>query len=270
MTSRLFPLYFLILLLPIAVSCTDRPDNVPSDSKMVKIMADMEMAQAYLQSKGRGENSMENREKILNYVLRKNGMTREDFDSTLAWYGRHIDIYDDLYAKVDKELARRESKISGNSVEMLSTDLWPYSRHLVISSKSSANNLAFSIPTTEIEKGDRLTWKFRLNTPSEGTALLGVRYSDGSASYTSQTLNGDNIEVFLQTDTSRIVRDIYGNLRVNLSRSFVGLDSLSLSSAPYDSTIYYRINTSKRYFGPKLKVKKPEIKDSIPSDKDSI
>lgn len=233
-------------------------------------MADIEIAQAYIQSKGYRDNNSENRERILNYVLEKNGMTREDFDSTLSWYGRHIDKYDDLYAKVDKELARREAKISGNSAEMLSNDLWPYSRHLVISSKSSADNLAFSIPANELEKGDRLSWKFRLNMPTDGTALFGVRYTDGTAAYTTQNLNGDNIEVSLQTDTALTVKDIFGNLKVTIGRSFVGLDSLTLTSAPFDSTLYYRISSSKRFFGPKPKIRKTEKKDSIIVSKDSI
>ncbi len=269
MFSKYFSSCLLIIVFIFTISCSDRPDEVASDSKMVKIMADMEMAQAYIQQKGYRDNSAENRERILNYVLEKNGMTRAEFDSTLSWYGRHIDKYDDLYAKVDKELARREAKISGNNAEMLSNDLWPYSRHLIISSKSSADNLSFSIPGAELEKGDRLSWKFRLNTPSDGTAVLGVKYADGSASYITQTLNGENIEIALQTDTARTVRDIFGNLRVNMSRTFVGLDSLTLTSAPFDSTVYYRISSSKRFSGPIRKIIKPEKKDSI-AVKDSL
>ncbi|MDE5791833.1 MAG: DUF4296 domain-containing protein [Muribaculaceae bacterium] len=259
---------FTIFIL--ATACNDRPENIPSDSQMVKVMADMEMAQAYIQSKGYKENTAESRERILNYVLEKNGMTREDFDSTIAWYGKHIDKYDDLYAKVDKELARRESKISGNSAEMLSNDLWPYSRYLVISSKSSADNFSFSIPGSDLEKGDRLSWKFRLNMPTDGSAMFGVRYTDGSVSYITQNLSGNNIEVALQTDSARKVKDIFGNLRVNLVRSFVGLDSLTLSSAPFDSTVYYRISSTKRFFGPIAKKKKTEKKDSILNSKDTL
>lgn len=253
-----------------AVSCNDRPKNIPSDSKMVKVMADMEIAQAYIQSKGYRDNNAESRERILNYVLEKNGMKREDFDSTLSWYGKHIDKYDDLYAKVDKELARRESRISGNNAEMLSNDLWPYSRYLVISSKSAADNLSFSVPASDLDKGDRLTWKFRLNMPTDGTAMFGVKYADGSVAYTTQTLSGDNIEVALQTDTARKVKDIFGNLRVNVIRSFVGLDSLTLSSAPYDSTLYYRISSAKRFSGPRKKVRKSESSDSVGPVMDSL
>lgn len=269
MTNRILVNIFFIFSF-LLVSCSDRPENIPSDSKMVKVMADIEIAQAYIQSKGYRDGNPDSKERILNYVLEKNGMTREDFDSTLSWYGKHIDKYDDLYAKVDKELARRESKISGNNVDMLSNDLWPYSRSLVISGKSSTDNLSFNIPASELVKGDRLSWKFRLNTPTDGTATFGVKYSDGSSAYTTQSLNGNNIEVALQTDTSRIVQKIFGTLRVKVTRSFVGLDSLTLYASPYDSTLYYRVSSAKRYFGPKAKLRKIEKKDSTVVVKDSI
>ena len=251
-------------------SCSDRPENIPSDSKMVSIMADIEMAQAYIQNKGYRNNTPENRERILEYVLDKNGMTREDFDSTLSWYGRHIDKYDDLYARVDKELARRESRISGNNVEILSNDLWPYSRHLVISSKSSNDSFVFNLPANELGKGDFLMWKFRMNAPADGNAIFGVRYSNGRVSYVNQSLNGNNVEVSLQTDTALSVKEIFGNLRVKLLRSFVGLDSLTLTSAPFDSTLYYRIHSVRNYYTPKSKNKPIEKKDSIPVPVDSV
>ena len=252
------------------IGCSDRPDNIPSDSKMVNIMADIEMAQAYIQSKGYRDNTQENRERILEYVLEKNGMTREDFDSTLSWYGKHIDLYDDLYAKVDKELARREAKISGNGIEVLSNDLWPYSRHLVISSKGSQDNLIFTIPTEEMEKGDFLTWKFRMSGSSDGTALLGVKYDGGKVSYVNQNLGGNNIEITLQTDTALRVKEIFGNVRIKENRSFVGLDSLSLSSAPFDSTMYYRIHSVRNFYGPISKKKPTETIDSLTNSKDSL
>lgn len=259
----------VIFSLTVLFSCEKRPKKVTSDAKMVAIMADMEMAQAYIQSKGYKNRSTDNNDRILLYILEKNGMSREEFDSTMSWYGRNIDKYDELYSKVDKELAKRESKISGNAIEALSNDLWPYTRHLIISSKSSTDNLSFSISDPEIDKGMKLTWKFHLNIPSDGTVLLGVKYSDGVAGYLSQTLSGNNIEIGLQTDSAKIVKSVFGNLHLNSNRSFVGIDSLSLSAVPFDSTSYYRINSVRKYSGPRSKKILKIQKDSI-AEKDSL
>lgn len=259
------------IIIPLVVgvsfsSCSDRPKNIPSDSEMVKVMADIEMAQAYLQNKGYSTNTPENRERILKYVLEKNNMDRAEFDSTLSWYGRHIDRYDDLYAKVDKELARRERNITGNANVDLSSDLWPYSRHLVISSKSSTDNLVFNIPAEEIEKGGRLTWKFRLNAPASGSVMFGVKYEDGGSAYINQSISGTEIEVNLQTDTARKPAIIFGNLRIPDNLSFVRLDSIFMSKAPFDSTMYYRIHSLKRFQGPKAKIRIIEKTDSVVTD----
>lgn len=264
MRHSIFLLAALILF-----ACSDRPDNIASDSEMVKVMADLEMAQAYLQNKGYTNNNPQNRERILKYILEKNGMSREDFDSTIVWYGKHIDKYDDLYAKVDKELARRESRISGNSIEVLSNDLWPYSRHFIISPKSSTDNLSFNITPEDIDRGGKLTWKLKLNSTPVGTALFGVKYSNGNVSYTSQNISGNNFEISLQTDTALSIREIFGNIRISDNHTFVGIDSISLTSAPFDSTIYYQINTLRRFNVPVRKIKKVEKVDSIAQPKDS-
>lgn len=251
-------------------SCSDRPKHVISDSEMVKVMADIEMAQAYIQSRGYRDQAGSNRERVLEYILAKNGMTREDFDSTISWYGRHIDKYDDLYSKVDRELARRESKISGNSVELLSNDLWPYSRHLVISPLSTTDNLYFNIPGTDLIKGDRLTWKFTTNLPVDGRVIFGITYTDGVTSYISSNTNGKNNEFIIQTDSSKVVKNIFGNMRVKDNRNVIGIDSLMLYSTPYDSLEYYKINTHKRYLLYDKRKKLIEKNDSIVNTGDSI
>ena len=259
--------FFFTVLALLASSCSDRPENVASDTKMVKVMADMEMAQAYLQNRGYRDHTIDSKERILEYVLQKNGLTKADFDSTLSWYGRHIDKYDDLYAKVDRELARRESKISGNEVVVLSNDLWPYSRHLVISSNSTTDNLSFSIPGTDLQKGDKITWKGRFNIPIDGSVVLGVKYTDGKSTYSALSALGKDLEISVQTDTARSVKDIFGNIRVKGNRSFVGIDSLTLFSVPFDSTEYYRVNSQKRFAGPKRKnIPVKELLDTLKTD----
>ena len=47
----------------------------------------------------------------------------------MTWYGRNIDEYRDLYGKVDVELAARQRAVTGmEDTDIVSTDLWPYSR----------------------------------------------------------------------------------------------------------------------------------------------
>ncbi len=262
---RKYSIISLVSFVVVLNSCSDRPKNVLSDSEMVRTMADLEIAQSYIQNKGYTNGGSDNKDRILEYVLVKNKVSREDFDSTISWYGRHIDKYDELYQKVDKELARRESRISGNATEVLSNDLWPYSRHLVISSKSNTDNLSFSLPPKDVVKGDRIIWKFNLSMPVDGNAILGVRYLDGNVAYISIHPNHNTNELSLQTDTSRNIREIFGNLRLRDNIGIIGVDSIILNSIPFDSTEYYRINSMKLYGKPQNKRISPIVPDSLAS-----
>jgi len=253
----------ITLLASVAIlsGCSDRPENVASDKKMVKIMTDMELAEAYIQSHGASVSSPETKERIIAYVLEKNKISREEFDSTMSWYGRHIDKYDDLYAKVDRELARRGEKMSGDIQEVNSTDLWPYSRHIFISPKSSSGNISFSFPPSDdLIKGDVLKWKLHPDLSIAGNATLGVTYENGMTNYTNQAFTGSrNYELSLQTDTALEIKKIFGNIRVTNRQNIIKIDSIMLNSVPFDSLEYYRINMLKKYPGPQRKMIKPVV-----------
>lgn len=246
-------------------SCEKRPGHVVSDKKMISIMADMEMGEAYIQTHGINGNSEEAKERVVDYILQKNGITRVDFDSTLAWYGRNIDKYGELYAKVDQELARREKKMSGSGeAESEVNDLWPYSRHITLSALSNSDNVAFLLARDEESKGEKITWRLHFNTIPSGNIMLGVNYADGSSGYVSRSTSGQrNIDISFQSDTARVVNSIFGNLRLtDKSNANVWIDSISLRSEPFDSVQYYRINSQRLFAKPTAR--------STPAGKDSL
>lgn len=245
--TRIGPYLLALLML---FSCEKRPDHVISDKKMISIMADMEMGEAYVQTHGINGNSEEAKKRVVSYILKKNGVSRADFDASIEWYGRNIDKYSELYAKVDQELARREKKMSGSGEsESNVNDLWPYSRHIAMSRLASSDNVAFSLPRDEESKGEKITWRVHFNTIPTGNIMLGVNYADGSAGYVSRSTTGQrNIDISFQSDTSRRVSNIFGNLRItDRSGANIWIDSITLRTEPFDSVQYYRIN-SQRFF----------------------
>ena len=270
--SALYIPISLVALSAVLTACSDRPENVASDKEMVKIMTDMELAEAYIQTHGATMSGSESRERIVEYVLRKHNMSREDFDSTLSWYGRHIDKYDELYAKVDRELAERGKKMSGDIQDMNSTDLWPYSRHIFISSLSSSDNMTFSLtPSEELQKGDVLKWRLHPDASVSGSVTLGVVYKNGMTYYVNQPLMGaQSCELKLQTDTALEIKKIFGNLRTADRSGIVKIDSITLQTSPFDSMEYYRINTLRKFPGPQRKIfKKQDIAEKDSTEKTS-
>ncbi len=82
--------YLSLFLLPILLSagCSDRPKGILSEDKMVQVMADLQIAEAY-ERNGDANSYLhgQNRELLGRGVLMEHGVSVEEIDSTIAWYG---------------------------------------------------------------------------------------------------------------------------------------------------------------------------------------
>lgn len=259
----------IVLTLLLGAGCNKRPRGVLSDDEMVGLIADMQIAELYMQQHNSGYYNDSIRDSAVQWALDKHGLSKADFDSTMTWYGRNIDDYLNLFGKVDAELAKRQNRAIGETEKnLVSTDLWPYSRHILISENAPSNGLAFSLPLNDIPKGERITWKMRLKGLSSGNVLLGVDYDNGMSSYTYQTQNGNSkIDLTLQTDTAYNVKRVFGYIRTKEDHSLpIWIDSIALQQLPLDSTEYYRIHSQRKYSGFHKRVKVSEKKDTIEED----
>lgn len=237
----------LALLMIFAVSCIKRPDGVLSDKKMAPVVADMELAEAYIDGlpMTKARNS---REEVVEYVIQKHGLTREEFDSTMSWYGRNQDAYFEMCELAEKQLQKRKSKVAGSkSIEIETTDLWPYQRQLMMTPISGSQSFDFNIPTSELVPGSRLNMIFHANNSITGSMIIGAEYDNGTKTYLSRNLHDSKrVDLTLQIDTGRLVTRIFGNLMLNDSKRLpVWLDSIYLKSLPFDSVEYYKIRSQR-------------------------
>lgn len=256
-----------MMLALMAVSCGHRPSNVLAEDKMVKLMADMEIAEAYATSQS---SSSEYRIELGREVLEAHGVSEETLDTTLAWYGRNMDEYKNLFEKVDKEIQKRRDKYTDNPFENGGdlTNLWPYSRHLEINSRGGREALVFSIDNPSIRLGEIVNMDFAMSAPSGGKGLLGLEYTDGSGEASTATFtNKKNYHVDVQTDTLKSLARIYGVVSFkDLKGEPLYLDSISITVLPIDSTGYRQKKRFQKAYGI---MKEREIvvkKDTIPSD----
>lgn len=255
----------------VMAGCVRRPRHVMSDKEMAGIVADMELAEAYLNSGQQDIGSREEmRERMVEGVLKRHKVSREDFDSTLSWYGHNVDAYYKLDAEINRALAARQRELAGKSGSMKEEDvqlddIWPYRRTAVIWEKSGSNVLRFSVPVTEADKGTQLKWMMRTRTPSDMGVVMGVEYTDGTISYVSRTSGSQRkIEVICQTDTGMKPKRMFGYLNARKPQELpVFLDSIQLVKEPYDSTTYYRVNSQRRLSKPSRPAPKPAVSDTV-------
>lgn len=248
---RNIPLLFLTLIL--ACGCSRRPKNIIDENKMVEIMADIRIAEAYDRygdSYGRAHTG--ERELLGRGVLKQHGVSPEEMDSTLAWYGRNMDEYAKLSKKVDKRLAAMQLKYARAAGESdnigVSTDLWPYASHFLIDNHALSDGIIASIPVPDIEPGDKLIWKMRVQGGKQRRITLGVDYEDGSSELvrTSQSGLEKWAEASLQTDTLLKVDRIFASIDFERNDSRVFVDSLQLLHQPFSHEAYSRMGFQRR------------------------
>lgn len=235
-------LIFIILLMS---GCSRRPKGILSEDKMVKVMADIQIAEAY-ERNGDASDFLhgQNRELLGRGVLMHHGVSVEEMDSTLGWYGRNMDEYSKLYKKIDEELNKRQLKYAraaGESEnEGPSADLWPFSRHFLIDERTLTDGIIANISSNEINAGDRLIWKMRVDGASACRLSIGVDYENGSSEIYRTTDRGYDkwVELTLQTDSALAVERIFAVADFVDSGSRVLVDSIQLTHIPLNREDY--------------------------------
>lgn len=236
---HLLPIAIIALLC--ATSCRQRPKGVLSDGDMIEVLADLHIAQSYADQYPAQFATDSARKVLRQAVLQKHGITTVELDSSLSWYGRHIDRYTELYAKVEENLRkRREKVVNGKSAVMAESsaeNTYPLPRMVTFSPLAASEFYTFSFPADQLEKGEGLLFKFHVLPREAGSPdfFLALEYDDKSATYTSSSLRTQNgsITAALRSDTLKSPARIYGYIRMrNNQGRYAWVDSLRLQRVP--------------------------------------
>ena len=138
-------------------------------------------------------------------VLKKYGLTNEEFDSTLVYYYNHMELMDAIYSNIQKrlgdealELGASEGEVERFTIQSVSgdtTDVWEGKRQLMLLPIPPYHIVQFSQKAdTSFHKGDSflLTFgsQFLVQSGSRNaTAYLAVTYENDSVISTSSSIN---------------------------------------------------------------------------------
>lgn len=239
----------ILLVFLITTGCS-RPSNVLSEDKMVDLMVDMELTEAYLNTQPSVSNST--RTEMGRRVLELHGVSEESLDTTLAWYGRNMDSYEALFAKVDKEIMKKRKKYTDvpgqKSTE--ADNLWIFGEHQILSPLAGTDIFSFSFPNNDIAKGSKVELSMYLPNPVGGKGMFGVEYKDGHGEAAINNFSSRNkITITLQTDTAQEVRKLFGQIAFkDLKEEPLYIDSISIRTLPIDSTEYRSTKRSQKTF----------------------
>lgn len=225
MSRRLTALVIGVLAV-VVVGCNRRPDGVLGKEDMARLMADIQRAEVVVETNTRTYDDSLKRV-LRQSIYAKHGVTTEQVDSSLSWYGynmeRYLEVYDRTIEILEKdlELAREKASASnerstiGISFEGDSVDVWTGERFHRWHLNQPSNLIVFNIMAdNNSEKGDAYTLRQKLiGTGAPVELVMVVEYRDGTMDYLSKNFNGDGWhDVRFTLDGNKDARAVFGTL----------------------------------------------------------
>ncbi len=215
-------LLIYIFLLTIVSACGSGGDGILSKSKMEQVLYDYHIAQAMITNLPSDERYKA--EMYMNAVYEENGVTKEQFDSSIVWYNRHAEdleeIYDNLsdrFTVMNEELqlqTGRKEMITLSSESGDTVNIWSGAQLVLLRNRDILNRESFHIKAdTSFYKGDKFLFKADgrlINSDKSSrnfrlTICFGVKYKDGKVISQVQSITrNDTRQMTLNTDEKEI------------------------------------------------------------------
>lgn len=243
-----------LCLLTAIAGCRRRPDGVLGKEDMAQLMADIHVGESVVEATPSAFPTDSAKRAFRQSIYMRHGLTPEQAEASLRWYGYNMEQYMEIYDRVLEILDRRMrdaelqagstdagSKLNENgiSLEGDSVDVWSGVRFRPFASSLQSNLIPFSMMHDQNwEKGDIYYMRSKL-IGNSGTVVLNVavEYDDGSKELFSNKMIGDGWhEVAFALDTLRSARQVYGTLYYPAPEGETAyIDSLSLTRARWTS-----------------------------------
>lgn len=214
-----------LTMVALLAGCDGTPDYVIPRDDMVDLLVDIHTGEGVVEINRRefGRDSLV--KTLKQSILLKHGVTQQQFDTSLMWYGHHLDeyleIYDDVIARIEGKID--EMNVSGGSATTMSVsvagdsvDVWTAIRQHAYTALSPSQFLSFTIKRDDnMEPGDVYTWRMKLdNVMSAVGWTVAADYNDGETEFISGISNGNGWnKIVFASDPERELSRLYGMVR---------------------------------------------------------
>jgi len=258
-------------------ACSHVPSHVIAPDDMAELLADIHIGESVIEQNYADYRTDSAKLAMKLTIYKRHGVTAEDVDTSLIWYGHNLEKYNDVYDRTIEILEDRLAHVqSTEAMEAMaiagdSVDVWNGARHISVSSASPSQFLSFALDSDENwEPGDVYSWRFKTynNTGKISLSLL-VDYADGivEQSYSSTADDGWHT-VQLSTDTLREAKRIYGFTRLLPTHpgNYLYVDSISLTRNRVNPAAYIQRFRHRKFGQPNIKPAEPNEAHSTNSE----
>jgi len=249
-----FVAYIVITLLVMTASCSRVPKFVLSEKKMRSVLYDMQLAEAFVETNYESYRTYDERNALYKSVFAKHNISQADYDTSLIWYGKNLDLYMQIYKLVLRDINAsianlgdiKPNPLSGDVSAKDSIDVWIYNRNFTFSPDRLKNVLVFDIePKVPYSSGS--SYVLGVNVWGLGAGKNLKCYPRISVNAVQQdtivTVNQDitsdgYYEILMKTAATKQVKRVYGYLMLNSSeKSYhrIYLDDIRLMKYNYGS-----------------------------------
>jgi len=228
MTKRL-RIFSILTVICMVASCSRVPKHIISERKMRVVLYDMLLAEAMVETMPDSFPVSDDRQTVFDAVFRKHHITQADYDSSLIWYGKNMDLYIAIHKLVLRDVNAnlnvmdqiKPSAISGDMTDHDSIDIWVYPRTAIFKPEQAFNTLIFDIrPETPYSSGSSYVfgvslWGIPPGLKHKPTIHLSAVHADTIISVNSAITGDGYFEATVQTIATKQVRRVYGYILMN-------------------------------------------------------
>lgn len=242
----------LLFVLVFLTTCSKVPEHILSEKKMQEVITDMHIAEGIIASDYTRYNNDSIKKVLYKSVFSKHNITQADYDSSLIWYAKNLDIYLQVYdrARVDleqriKDLGDVQAKASPSSNQD-SIDIWPRRTTLELTPKALFNGVVFDIsPDVNYSSGSSFVLGMKVWGISKGMkhypeVRMSIDQGDTIIA-TNKKVDSDGYkELIIKSLPTKQVKRVYGSIRLdNTDTTYfkIYVDSLNLMKYNYGSGI---------------------------------
>lgn len=247
-------LVYLIIAFFVLTACSHDPDYVIGEKDMVDLLVDVHKAEAVIESNYGDYNSKADKKKLREAVFLKHGITQEQFDTNLVWYGHHIEDYMKIYEQVVERLKAENEEAKKllaeeNSQTMSqpgdSVDVWKQRRAHVFDTRQADNLLTFDIaPDENFRARDYFELRFKVlllpKLAVKPQVYLAARHTNHDVVYNQLDIDKEGwYSLPLQTDSATALSRLYGYMVLPMQpvQGTLYVDSLMLIRRHYNDRI---------------------------------
>jgi uncharacterized protein (UPF0248 family) len=212
----------------------------------------MQLAEGLIESKNELFQTSEERKSAYSAVFHKHRITQAEYDSSLIWYGKHMDLYMRIYRLVLKDINQtiadlgdvKPNPLSGEASTRDSIDVWIYNRSFTFAPSQAFNSLTFNIePKVPYAAGSSYVfglsfWGILPEGKYKPTIHISAVHQDTIVSINQKITADGYHETVLKTIEGKPVKRVYGYILMNNAEMLyhrIYLDDMQLMKYNFDS-----------------------------------